>query len=348
MPEEKKKQQRWKLILTIVTLAALGLVVYFTREQILETISNLGRVNRYALLLMIPAQALNYHSYARMYQALFRVLDHKVRYSHLLRIVLELNFVNNVFPSGGVSGFSYFGLRMKTESISSGKATLVQMIRFILLFVSFQVLLAAGLIMLVIGGQASQFVILIASSLATLLLVGTIGAAFIVGSKRRINSFFTYITRVVNKIIHVVRPKQPETINIARVERMFTELHENYMVLKQNPGFLKKPLFYALLANLAEVLTIYVVYIAFGEWVNPGAVIIAYAIANFAGLVSVLPGGVGIYEALMTAVLASAGVPAGVSLPVTIMYRVLNMTIQLPPGYFFYHRAIHNNEVPKP
>jgi uncharacterized membrane protein YbhN (UPF0104 family) len=74
--------------------------------------------------------------------------------------------------------------------------------------------------------------------------------------------------------------------------------------------------------------------------VNPGAVILAYAVANFAGLISVLPGGVGIYEALMTAVLAAAGVSPGISIPVTVMYRVLNMSIQIIPGYYFYHKAI--------
>jgi uncharacterized membrane protein YbhN (UPF0104 family) len=69
-------------------------------------------------------------------------------------------------------------------------------------------------------------------------------------------------------------------------------------------------------------------------------VILAYAVANLAGLVSVLPGGVGIYEALMTAVMATAGVPAGVSLPAIVMYRVVNTLIQVPPGYYLYHRAL--------
>jgi uncharacterized membrane protein YbhN (UPF0104 family) len=55
----------------------------------------------------------------------------------------------------------------------------------------------------------------------------------------------------------------------------------------------------------------------------------------------VLPGGVGIYEALMTGVLAAGGVPAALSLPVTVMYRVVNMSVQLPFGYFFYQRALH-------
>jgi len=68
---------------------------------------------------------------------------------------------------------------------------------------------------------------------------------------------------------------------------------------------------------------------------------IADAIANLAGLIAILPAGVGIYEGLMTAILAAAGVPAGLSIPVTVMYRVLSMTIQLPPGYFLYYRYLH-------
>jgi uncharacterized protein (TIRG00374 family) len=95
-----------------------------------------------------------------------------------------------------------------------------------------------------------------------------------------------------------------------------------------------------LVADTTEVLAVYVVYLAFGELVNIGAVILAYGIANFAGLVSVLPGGVGIYEGLMTAVLAATGIPPGVSLPVTVMYRILNTLLQIPPGYYFYKKAI--------
>jgi uncharacterized membrane protein YbhN (UPF0104 family) len=53
------------------------------------------------------------------------------------------------------------------------------------------------------------------------------------------------------------------------------------------------------------------------------------------------------YEALMTAVLVAAGVPAGVSLPATVMYRVLTMAVQLPPGGYLYHRAINDKPVAK-
>jgi uncharacterized membrane protein YbhN (UPF0104 family) len=74
--------------------------------------------------------------------------------------------------------------------------------------------------------------------------------------------------------------------------------------------------------------------------VNVGAVILAYAVANFAGLISVLPAGIGIYEGLMTAVLVVTGIPVELSIPVTLMYRVINMFVQLTPGYFFYQKAV--------
>lgn len=342
---EAKKKKRWKLIINIVTLVALAVLCYLIRDEIAQTIKDVQRVNIYALLLILPLQAINYTAYSNMYNRLFGLLGNKVARREMFKVTMELNLVNNVFPSGGVSGFSYFGVRMKRLGVTTGKATLVQTMKFVLLFVSFEVLLAFGLLFLALGGQASNMTILIASSLATFLFMATLGAAFVIGSEKRINSFFTYVTMMVNKLIHLVRRGHPETISVERVQRTFKELHDNYVILKSDYRKLIPPAAFALLANLSEVLTLYVVYIAFDQWVNPGAVILAYAIANFAGLISVLPGGIGIYEAIMTAVLVTAGVPASVSIPVTIMYRVLNTTVQLVPGYYFYHKALRDDVV---
>jgi len=264
----------------------------------------------------------------------------------MMRLAFEIAFMNTVFPSGGVSGFSYISLRLRDENISAGKASLVQMMRFVLIFIGFQVLLSLGVLLLAIDGRANNLLILVASSLATLLLVGTFLLAYIIGSKERINSFFTFLTRIINRLIYVVRPKHPETINIDQVKKMFTELHENYLQLKSNWLALIKPLRNAFLSSLFEITTLYVVYLAYGETVNPGAVIIAYAVANFAGLISILPGGAGVYEALMTTVMAAGGVPAAVSLPVTVTYRVMTMIIQVIPGYWFYHKALQSEPEP--
>lgn len=344
--EEVKRSNKWRGILTWATLAALILLIFLLRDQILETLSNLGRVNAVVLLLIIFWQLLNYHTYAKLYQGLFNILGTNIEYKPMYKVAVELNFVNHVFPSAGVSGFSYFGLRMKQLGATAAQAAVVQTMRFVTIFMSFQVLLFLGLLLLAINGKASNLTILVASSLSTLLVVGTLLVIYIVSSRSRIDTFFTSLTKFLNKIIQLVRPKHPETINIAAVRQLFLEFHQNYKILQKNYAKLKKPLIYAFFASATEIATIYTVYVAFAEYVNVGAVIIAYAIANFAGLISVLPGGVGVYEGLMTAVLATVGVPPSTSLPITVMYRVLSSAVQLPPGYYFYHKAINKKDKP--
>lgn len=348
MSERSFLKRRWKLILNIVTVVALLVLVVAIRDQLVETFENLARVNAWLLLLLLPIQGINYHAQTRMYQGLFGLLGNTIPYRFLYRASLELNFINHVFPSAGVSGISYFGVRLKNNEITGTKATLVQVIKVCLLILSFEVLLVLGLLALAIGGKASNFVILLTTFLTTLMVIGTFAFVMIIGSKRRISATFTFLTKVLNRILHFFLPKSPETINIERVERAFGELHENYKTIESRWRELKAPFLWALIANLTEVLCIYVVYLAFGSVINIGAVILAYAVANFAGMVSVMPGGVGVYEALMTGVLVAAGVPAGLSLSVTVMYRVLSTLIQVPPGWLLYHAALSSKDKPKP
>lgn len=335
---------KWKIIFNAVSFVGFLVLIFALRHQIVDSFKTIGHIKWWILLLLPIWQILNYDAYARQNRGVFAILGKNISYKFLYRLNLELNFVNHVLPSGGVSGFSYFGVRMKEKNVSAAQASIVQLLRFVLVFISFQLILFVALVLLSFSGQVNSLVLLIGGSVATLVFVGTIGIAFIVGSKKRINAFFGFITQMLNKLIHLVRPKHPETINVARARQVFDELHDNYIVIKNNYKALKMPLFWSLIASITEVLTVYTVYVAFGHWVNPGAVILAYAIANFAGILSVLPSGLGVYEAIMTAVLAIGGISAAVSIPVTVMYRVLSMIIQLVPGYALYYRRMHSEK----
>jgi putative heme transporter len=342
MAEQSFFKRRWKLLVNILTVIALVVLVYLIRHEIAETFRNLGKVNLWVLSLMIPLLFVSYHGQTKMYQGLFRLVGNNLSYRFLFRAALELNFVNHVFPSGGVSGISYFGVRLRNNEITGTKATLVQLMKLMLLFVSFEILLISGLVLMAVEGRVNDVVILVGSSISTLLVVGTVAFVMIIGSQRRIHSTFTAITRILNKIIHVFRRHRPETISMRRAEGVVADLHVNYKLIEARYRELQAPFWWALVVNFSAILSIYIVYVAFGEWVNVGAIILAYAVANFAGLVSVLPGGVGIYEALMTGVLATAGIPAALSLPVTVMFRVISTVLQVPPGYVLYHRSLRN------
>ena len=329
-----------KLALNIGTFVALAVLIYFSRHQIIDAFKELADLNYFWLLLILPLQAGNYSSVAKYYQTYLRNLGVEVPFKNLFKIALEMNFVNNVFPTGGVSGFGYFGVRMKSEGVLASKATLTQVMRHTLTFMSFIVYRVIALLLLSFFGNASRFMVLVSSSIITVILITTGLVVYTISSAQRVKSFTAFLPRVINYASRrLLRGKVPR-INIERIENLFEQLHHDYQAVKGNWRSLKRPFFWTLMMNLTELLTIAVVYYAFGSTVNFGALIIAYAVANIAGLVAVLPGGVGIYEGLMTAVLTGAGIPKALALSTTVVYRVLNMAIFLPIGYVFYNIGI--------
>lgn len=335
----KHLKRDFKFWLNVFTFAALGFLVYVSWGQIIEAVHRLKDLNYWALLAMIPAQLLSYFAIARLYKDFFDAQGEPTSLKEMYKVALELNFVNHVFPSGGVSGFSYLSIRLKSVGVSTSKSTLAQILRFALTFISFILLLMLALIVLSLGKNTSPLIILIASTIIGSTIFGSAVGIFIISKASRIKAFVSWLPKALNYVFKYFK-KGKELISMERVEGTLEELHKDYKVLSRDMRLIRWLLVWALLINVAELVTIYLVYVAFGSLINPGALIIAYAVANFAGLVAVLPGGVGIYEGLMTATLASAGVNKGLALSATVVYRILSMAVFLPIGYIFYNRAI--------
>ncbi len=335
---------RWKLLLNIVTILALISTLYLIRDDLATTLDNLTKINAWALVLLLPIELLNYHFQAKLYQHLFRIVGNELPYKYLYKAALELNFVNHVFPSGGAAGLSYFGLMIKNHEITGGKATLIQIIKLVMTFLSFEALIILSLIFLALGGRVNDFTMLAAGMMSTLLVVGTGLFVFIAGKQERINLFMEFITKQFNRLFNRFHPSVTEAISLKRVRQIFDDFHTSFRQIRSNSRKMRAPLFYAFMCNATEILAVYVVFVAFGKFLNVGAVILAYGIANFAGTFSVLPGGIGIYEALMTATLLATGVSAVFSLPAIIMYRVVNTILQIPLGYYLYQKHIVKNK----
>ncbi len=335
----------FKFWLNAITILALILLVIFARGQVVEAFKTFARINLLWMALIIPIQALNYYSVGQFYKSYLKTLGEKVKSSEMLKVALEMNFVNNVFPSGGVSGFGYLGVRLNKLGVKGSKTTLLQTSRHVLTFLSFIIYLLIALFLLSIFGEASRFIILIASSLSSLIIFGSMILVYIISDAGRVKQFTGALPKLLNSFFKLFRRENKNTIDIEKIDDLFGDLHKDYKHVRKNWKDLRYPFLWTMLMNLTEIVTIFIVYLAFSEIVNPGAIIISYAVANVAGLVAVLPGGVGIYEGLMTGVMASAGVRQALALSATVVYRVFNMTISLPIGYILYRRALKEDNI---
>ncbi|MEM6997873.1 MAG: lysylphosphatidylglycerol synthase transmembrane domain-containing protein [Patescibacteria group bacterium] len=342
---------RLKLLINLVTFVALGILIYVSRGQVKDAFGELAGLSVGILLLILPLRFLSFASVASIYYSYFKNTGHvaKLKFKEMYRVALELNFINSVFPSGGVSGFSYLGLRLKPYDISVANSTLAQAIRFLMTFVSFLVYLAVGLLLLAATNQASGLVILIGSSIFSI-IIGTAALGwYIVSSEERIKAFTAYLPKAINRFFVLIHRKpEKQVINIGRIESVFGEMHDRYMELSKDFGQLKGPFWHSLVTNFWELLTIYMVYLAFGESVNPGAIILAYGVANLAGLVAIFPGGVGVYEGLMASVLIASGIDKDLAIVTTIIYRAYNLLIFVPVGFALYQMALNEHLVKRP
>lgn len=330
----------FKLWLNIVTIIALIVLVIVTRHQIVDTFKKLADLNYYWLALILPLQIINFWSAGKFYQSYLHTLGETVKSRTMFAAALEMNFVNHVLPSGGVSGFGYLGLRFKRLGVAASKTTLTQVVRHSLTFLSFIVYLVLAMFFLAIFGSASRIMVASSVSIIFLVIIGAALVIYLISSAHRIKKFMAFLPRALNKLFNLFRKQKKPTINIERIEQLFDDLHGDYLQMRRNWQSLKAPFWWTMLMNFTELSTIFVVYLAFGSLVNPGAIIIAYAVASIAGLVAVLPGGVGIYEGLMTAVMASAGIPKALALSATLVYRIITMVLFLPIGFILYQIAL--------
>lgn len=330
-----------KLWLNLITFAALGLVIYFGWGDFVEAFRHMSELNVWVLFLIVPAQFFAYFSLAKVFYHFFNATGTHLTMRQLFAPMLELNFVNHIFPSGGASGFSYLTLRLKTYGVSTAKSTLAQLARFVSTFLAFIVLMLFALLLLALQGDTSPLVVLAVSAITFTVLFATGVLTFVIGNPRRIEAFTRRLTIWINKTIHIFRRKHPETISLKSVRKTFLELHEDYVLVRRNLKKMRPVFVWAMLTNLAEVSLLYIAFLAHGDFVNPGAVIIALVVANLVGLLAILPGGVGLYEPLMAGVLISGGIPAALALSATLVYRVISLLTSLITGYFLYHKALN-------
>lgn len=342
-----------KLIINIVTLAIIVVVAYFflTSEEtdIGDIWNRILGIAWWMLVLQIFVQFAHFAMVAHFYNACFtnmKMTARKFKLSEMYRFALEMSMVSQVYPGAGISGFSYVHLRLKNLGVKFADTTLVHGLRFIMTYVTFLVILFAGLVALAIGGQVNHLILLF----STLILVGVLAVTgifiYMVSNQSRIQAFVGWLPKVINYVMRKLHRRKPqEFIKLKKVDRVLGEFHQSYKRIAAQPASLKTPLLFALALNVFDILAIYLAFIALGVSVNPGTLILAYAVANLAGVIAIWPGSVGSYEALMISVLQGLGVAHSPATAGTLVPRVLKLGIFIPLGYLFYYHAINRQNI---
>lgn len=336
--------------LSVFTLVVIAVIIYFSRHELYHAWTLLEKVNLWILALLIPVQLFAYYAGGEMIFSYLRskkVIE-QVSGLGLARMALEMNFVNHVLPSGGVSGISYMTWRLGKYGVPPGRATMAQVVRFAAGFISFITLLVIAVFIVTVDSGINRWIILVSSLLIGGMLSVMVGGIYLFNSAKRTDKFARWIARTVNVIVRrVTFGRKMILLRHDVVDTFFDDMHHDYLALKHDKKLLLKPILWGLVFTAADVLLFWVTFWALGQPVNPAPILIAYGAATIAGFFVITPGGAGAYEAIMVGFLALAGLDQGTAIAGIVLTRVILLLTTIGLGYLFYQHALIKYGKPK-
>jgi len=350
----------FKKILSVVTIVLVVVIAYVAFKETVEvdgvvmtmgeaTLYSIGQLNIWVLFLLIPVQISTYYCAGQIYFAFLRARQGlQITQMKLMRVSLEINFVNHAMPSGGVSGLGYLIWRLRSFGITPGQVSFIHVLRYMIsgfaktvqIWIALVIVLVAGVV--IPGGEWAIWVAVgVALGVELVILV----AWLIVRNRKTVEGFAQWVSKATNWLVRwLTRGRKRVLLREESVGNYFSDLRGDYLAIKRNKDMLKKPILWGALFVLLEAITYWVVAIAMGRPEILPQIMIAEGVASFVGLVLITPGGVGGYEALMIGMMVALGVDLSTATVVVITTRVIVMLGTFVSGWGFYQQALLSHE----
>jgi uncharacterized protein (TIRG00374 family) len=280
-------------------------------------------VNPFLLLAGVLLEALSLICYAQLTRAVLPV-DQRLGLFRLLRIQMTTLSISHSTPGGSATGTA-LGYRLLTQSgvgrgdvgfalaaQGIGSAVVLNVILWIALIVSIPVWGFDA----TYGIAAAVGVILLAASGALLFL-------FTRGEER----VGSWLERAASHVPFIDGPA---------LRRSYAQVSERLAELGRQRRLVGSAVVWASANWLFDAASLWVFVGAFGHFVNPDGLLVAYGLANVLAAIPITPGGLGVIEATLTTILIGFGTPRGAATLGVVAYRLINFWLPIPLGGLAY------------
>lgn len=329
--------------ISVTTFVLIAIILFFSRHELSQAWHLLGGIHWWILIILVPVVMIGYLAAGEMTFSYLRQMGKTKDISiwTQMRISLELNFVNHVLPSGGVSGVSYMNWRLGKFGVSTGKATMAQAVRYVAGFASMVTLLMGAVFWVTIDGTVNRWIIFMSSALVFLMVAVVVVAMYMFSSITRMHNLVSGVSRFINKVVkRVTFGRVPKIIVASKAMVFLDDIHSDYVAIMKDKRLLIRPYLWGLFFTATEIAIFWIVFWGLGTIVNPAPILIAYGLASLAGFVIVTPGGAGAYEAIMVLVLAIAGMPKGEAIAGILLTRVIILLVTIVVGWVLYQQVV--------
>lgn len=327
-------QQR-RFLLVIVILCFAWVVLRHIGE--IETLGQTLRGGQWSwVLATLALQLIVTIGRTFLYFISLQFLGVRHRFRYLLVLILGVNFVNAMAPSGGISGIALFIDDAKRNGKSVIKTAVATLLATVSDFSAFCLFLLGGLIVLVRQHELLTYewvtgliMFLYAGGMVALLLLGLKAPGWLDRQLGRLQ-------RAVNHLGRWLR--RPHLLPDNWAHAHANEVAQSSHLMATRPRLLLVTISIALINHLLNLLSLYTIFRAFRLPTTAGLIVAGYAMTTLFTIVSPTPSGMGVVEGIVPLVYSSMGLASGEATLITLVFRGITFWLPLLIGFFLLRR----------
>jgi uncharacterized protein (TIRG00374 family) len=315
----------------VVVLILVGLLVVFLDWNQVRKI--LGETDWKLVPLALFVTAISYTSLSYGWAVTNQIFGVRMRRRDLAQIGFVSTVLNHLISAGGAAGFSVRFLMMGAQGATIKDIVAASLFYSYLSGLGMLALLPIGLIYLFVKHPLSRGAAAGAGIGAVALILLFLVASALVFSR-------SLRTRVLHVLGRAVRATTRRDVTTS-MDEFDTTMTRGVAAMRH------QPLTFALLMGSialdwsSSIASLWFCFDALGDPLKVGVLIAGFAIGVTAGVLSMVPGGLGVQEGSMSGIYALLGVPLHQAVLAAILFRVVYYLVPYLVSLGFYWRLLH-------
>jgi Mg2+-importing ATPase len=299
-------------MLAAVIIAAL----HFSEEQELVRIA--GRAQPWWLGIAVVLQAGTYLAQGETWRVVTRAAGVAVPSTVAFKLSLAKLFIDQALPSGGISGTVVVATALEQRGVSRPVVMASVVVNIVSCYAAYVLTLAFALLITVAGSDANPPMIAAAVFFVGFSVV-LIAATLSLSGRKSAGAKWLRRIPPLRKALSLVGEADP--------------------TLAHSPALIFRSGLFQLGIVLLDAATVWILIRSLGEVASPTGVFASFMVSSLLRTISIVPGGLGVFEAASVVTLKLVGVPVPVALAATLLFRGLSFWLPMVPGLVFSREA---------
>lgn len=303
------------LLIGVVIVIVLAFV-FLRGDQLVELAETMQQGSPLPLFLAVLTQLGKYYAQSWAYHYAFAAVDERMSPRDTLPLVFGTFFVNTIAPSMNLAGITLVVDDARRRGIHPGKSSSAALLMQITIDSGFAIImiLTFSVLALTVGLSPVWFLF----GVLVVLLVSVMVLIMVTGNKKPELALKVLrpIERLANRVVTKFKRKPLNPWADRLVETFGTAAH----LIAHNPKTTAKAFGCSVIASTCELAAFCLVGVGFGVFI-PEVLVCGYVVATLFAMISPVPQGVGVVEAMVTAAFALFGQPAAAGMVIVLVYR---------------------------